>query len=198
MPVVDPLLLTSSATIDALTGGVQRLWDTPRRQLRKTLKATIGTAPDDIEAALRTLIAEGDLSAYDTRRASRWWGRAYYILGLPAAVLAAVAGATGLISAAGRVPAAIIALVAAGLTAAATFLNSDENQKNDLVMCAAWSELADDARLQHLRYVQAVKRLNDSSDKAILADDYWDRVLNLHRRKGRLLRGDTTVSEESS
>ena len=173
MPVVDPLLLTSSATIDALTGGVQRLWDTPRRQLRKTLKATIGTAPDDIEAALRTLIAEGDLSAYDTRRASRWWGRAYYILGLPAAVLAAVAGATGLISAAGRVPAAIIALVAAGLTASATFLNGDDNQKSNIVMSAAWSELADDARLRHLSYSQSVKKLEDPSDNTALADEYW-------------------------
>lgn len=145
-----------------------------------------------------TLIAEGDLNAYDTRRTSRWWGRAYYLLGLPAAVLAAVAGATGLISAAGRVPAAIIALVAAGLTAAATFLKSDENQKNNIVMSAAWSELADDARLQHLSYAQAVQKLKDSSDKTILADDYWARVLGLHRRKGRLLRGDATASEESS
>jgi hypothetical protein len=78
-------------------------------------------------------------------------------LGLPAAVLAAVAGATGLVSAAGRIPAAIIALVAAGLTAAATFLKSDENQKTNITMSAAWSQLADDARLQHLSYVKQSK-----------------------------------------
>jgi hypothetical protein len=135
---MDPLLLSSVNTIDAFTG-LRRLWESPRRQLRKTLRNAIGTAPDDIATALRSLIAEGDLNAFDTRRTSRWWGRAYYLLGLPAAVLAAVAGATGLISAAGRIPAAVIALVAVGLTAAATFLNSDENQKSNIVMSAAWS-----------------------------------------------------------
>jgi hypothetical protein len=83
-------------------------------------------------------------------------------------VLAAVAGATGLISAAGRVPAAIIALVAAGLTAAATFLNSDDNQKSNIVMSAAWSELADDARLRHLSYSQSVK-----SSKILLITLLW-------------------------
>src|SRR5487761_45424 len=120
------------------------------------------------------------------------------VLGLPAAVLAAVAGATGLISAAGRVPAAVIALVAAGLTAAATFLNSDDNQKSNIVMSAAWSELADDARLQHLSYFQAIEKLRDPSDKTVLADEYWAHILSLHKRKGRLLRGDPTTPGESS
>ncbi|HXL91964.1 MAG TPA: hypothetical protein VN969_23730 [Streptosporangiaceae bacterium] len=194
---MDPLLLSSIDTIEAFTT-VKRLWESPRRQLRKTLRDAIGTAPDDVATAFRSLIAEGDLNAFDARRSSRWWGRAYYLLGLPAAVLAAVAGATGLISAAGRVPAAIIALVAAGLTAAATFLNSGDNQKNRIVMSAAWSELADDARLQHLSYVQAIKKLDDPADSIVLADEYWARVLNLHKRKGRLLRGDPTASGETS
>lgn len=193
---MDPLLLSSVNTIDAFTS-VRRLWESPRRQLRKTLRDAIGTTPDDIATAFRSLIAEGDLNAFDARRASHWWGRAYYLLGLPAAVLAAVAGATGLISAAGRVSAAIIALVAAGLTAAATFLNSDDNQKSNIVS-AAWSELADDARLQHLSYSQSVKKLEDPSDNTALADEYWKYVLSLHKRKGRLLRGDPAVPEESS
>jgi hypothetical protein len=194
---MDPLLLSSVNTIDAFTG-LRRLWESPRRQLRKTLRNAIGTAPDDIATALRSLIAEGDLNAFDTRRTSHWWGRAYYLLGLPAAVLAAVAGATGLISAAGRIPAAVIALVAAGLTAAATFLNSDENQKSNIVMSAAWSQLADDARLQHLSYSQSVKNLKDPSNDTDLVDEYWKQVLSLHKRKGRLLRGDPTVLEEFS
>jgi hypothetical protein len=194
---MDPLLLSSASTIDAFTS-VRRLWRSPRRQLRKTLRDAIGTTPDDIATAFRSLIAEGDLNAFDTRRVSHWWGRAYYLLGLPAAVLAAVAGATGLISAAGRVPAAVIALVAAGLTAAATFLNSDENKKSNIVMSAAWSQLADDARLQHLSYFQSVEKLRDPSDNTDLVDEYWKQILSLHKRKGRLLRGDPTVPEESS
>jgi hypothetical protein len=194
---MDPLLLSSVNTIDAFTS-VRRLWESPRRQLRKRLRDAIGTTPDDIAAAFRLLISEGDLNAFDTRRSSHWWGRAYYLLGLPAAVLAAVAGATGLISAAGRVPAAVIALVAAGLTAAATFLNSDDNQKSNIVMSAAWSQLADDARLQHLSYSQSVEKLEDPSNNTDLVDEYWKQILSLHKRKGRLLRGDPTVPEESS
>lgn len=187
----DPLLLSNSITIEALTR-ITHLWDSPRKQLRKTLKEAIGTTPDDVRTAFRRLVAECDLNAFDTRRASRWWSRAYYFLGMPAAALAAVAGATGLISAAGRVPAAIIALVAAGLTAAATFLGSDENQERNIVMSAAWSELADDARLQNLSYVQTMKQFAGSDDDGKMADEYWRTMLDLHRRKGRLLRGEVT------
>jgi len=113
-----------------------------------------------------SLIAECDLNAFYLRRASRWWGRAYYVLGMPAVVLATIAGATGLASTAGRVPAAIIALIAAGLTAAATFLNSCDNQRNNIVMSAAWSELADDARLHNLSYIQAMRGVERSQRRA--------------------------------
>jgi len=120
------------------------------------------------------------------------------MLGLPAAVLATVAGATGLASTAGRVAAAIIALVAAGLTTAATFLNSDNNQRRNIVMSAAWSELADDARLHNLSYIQATERLKDPLDKPLVVNEYWNRIIGLHRRKGRLLRGEPHMSEEIS
>jgi len=110
-------------------------------------------------------------------------------------VLAAVAAATGLISTTGRVAAAIIALVASGLTAAATFLNSKDNQNRNNLMSAAWSELADDARLQHLSYIQSGKQSSDPEESAKLADTYWHQVLTLHRRKSRLLRGDLSSGE---
>jgi hypothetical protein len=192
---MDPLALSSAATMEALAR-VGRPWGSPRRRLRKTLQASIGQAPDDIEATFRSLIAECDLNAFDTRRASRWWGRAYYMLGLPAVVLATVAGATGLASTAGRVAAAIIALVAAGLTAAATFLNSDRNQRRNIMMSAAWSELGDDARLHSLSYARDTGGLKDPSVKAKVVNEYWDRILKLHRQKGRLLRSESWTSGE--
>jgi len=194
---MDPLLLSSSATIEALTK-VGSLWGSPRRRLRKAMQASIGQPLDDIETTFRSLIAECDLNAFDTRRASRWWGRSYYMLGLPAAVLATVAGATGLASTAGRVAAAVIALVAAGLTTAATFLNSDNNKRRNIVMSAAWSELADDARLHNLSYIQATERVEDPLTKAEVVNEYWGRIIVLHRRKGRLLRGEHYASEEIS
>jgi len=163
--MIDPLLLSSSATIETLSKA-GRLWKSPRRQLRKALEAAIGSVPDDVYSTFRSLIAERDLNAFYLRRASRWWGRAYYVLGMPAVVLATIAGATGLASTAGRVPAAIIALIAAGLTAAATFLNSCDNQRNNIVMSAAWSELADDARLHNLSYIQAMRGVERSQRRA--------------------------------
>lgn len=171
--MVDPLLISSSVISDLTDTLVARLFGSPRRRLRKKLRSEIGRAPDDIEATFLSLIAECDLNAFDTRRASRWWGRGYYMLGLPAVVLATVAGATGLASTAGRVPAAVIALVAAGLTTAVTFLHSDDNQRRTIGMSAAWSELADDARLHSLRYVQASAGLDDPDKKAAVVNDYW-------------------------
>ena len=85
--------------------------ETPRRTLKRRLDEALGQAPDDAMGVLISLIADCDLRAYDTRRASKIWGSAYYLLGLPAAVLATIAGAAGLASTAGRIPAAIIAPV---------------------------------------------------------------------------------------
>jgi hypothetical protein len=108
--------------------------------------------PDRLESTYRQLVAQSDLNSFDAWRASRWWGRTYYILGLPAAVLAGIAGAVGLANTAGRVPAAIIALVAAALTAAVTFLNIEINRNRNTEFCAEWCILADDTRLRLLEY----------------------------------------------
>jgi hypothetical protein len=88
--------------------------------------------------------------------------------------------------------------VAAGLTTAATFLNSDNNQRRNIVMSAAWSELADDARLHNLSYIQAAERVQDPGAKAAVVNEYWNRIIGLHRRKGRPLRGEPYTSEEAS
>jgi hypothetical protein len=66
--------------------------------------------------------------AYRHRKRARIWGRTYIIIGLPAAVLAAVAGVTALASTAGRIPAGIVAIVSAGLGSAAAFLDSQGRQ----------------------------------------------------------------------
>jgi len=65
------------------------------------------------------------------------WSRLYFILGLRAAVLAAVAGATMLASTTGRVVAGVIALVASGLGAAAAFLDSETRRAQHANLAAA-------------------------------------------------------------
>jgi hypothetical protein len=108
----------------------------------------------------------------------------YYLLGVPAAVLATIAGATGLASTAGRVPAAIIALVSAGLATATSFLNSNQNKVHNTRLSADWQKLADDARTAVLTHIQ---QQNSTSS-------CWSEIIRdislFNTRKGALLRGD--------
>jgi len=162
----------------------------PRKRLKRRLDEAFGEAPDDAMGVLISLIADCDLRAYDSRRASKRWGSAYYFLGLPAAVLATIAGAAGLASTAGRVPAAIIALIAAGLATAATFLNSNENKQQNSKLSAAWQELADDVRLMVVRHGQDL-RIKERYGQSFLTDSYLIRsVIYFNKRKSALLRGD--------
>jgi hypothetical protein len=55
---------------------------------------------------------------------AKFWRGINLVLGVPAAVLAAISGGTGLAGVAGRIPAAILALIAAGFSGALTTLNA--------------------------------------------------------------------------
>jgi hypothetical protein len=192
----DPLCQLPSARIDS-TSAARKLWERPRSQLRKALYAAADKkeTPDRLESAYKQLIAQSDLNSFDAWRASRWWGRTYYILGLPAAVMSGVAGAVGLAGAAGRVPAAIIALAAAGLTAAVTFLNSEINQRRNSVVGAAWCLLGDDTRLHLLQYYME-RQAKESQNSAPDTKDWktaWEIVSELHQRKAGLLRGEISL-----
>lgn len=169
-----------------------RWLSSPRRSLKRNRDRAIGQAPNDAMGVLLSLIADSDLRAYGTQRASKRWGRAYYMLGLPAAVLATIAGAAGLASTAGRIPVAIVALAAAGLATAATFLNSNENKQHNSKLSAAWQELADDVRLVVIQYGQAAGRQNN-----LINDDFLIRqVIRFNKRKSALLRGDLNPPPE--
>ena len=175
---------------------------TERRRLKRRLNTAlslsddIGNDPKDAFdralAVLNVLIADCDLRAYDTRRVGKRWGGMYYLLGVPAAVLATIAGATGLASTAGRVPAAIIALVSAGLTTATSFLNSSQNKVHNTRLSADWQNLADDARTSVLTHIQQ----QDSSGS------HWSNIIHnistFNARKGALLRGDLSSSHSGS
>ncbi len=82
-------------------------------------------------------------AAWFSVKASRW-GRVYLTLGLPAAVLAAVAGATALASTTSRIVAGFIALGSACFSAAAAFLDSRNNQQRFEALAASWSALGSD------------------------------------------------------
>jgi hypothetical protein len=78
---------------------------------------------------------------------AKYWRAVNLILGVPAAVLAAVAGATALASTTGRVPAGVIALVAAGLSAITTTLNAAQRTEQGQAAGNLYLALQSDARI---------------------------------------------------
>ncbi len=92
---------------------------------------------------------------------AKYWRTVNLILGVPAGVLAAVAGATALASTTGRVAAGIVALVAAGLSAITTTLNAAQRTEQAQAAGNLYLALQTDARiaretdLQHLSYDEA-------------------------------------------
>ena len=97
-----------------------------------------------------------DLEAEADRESQRWSSRAnrynglYVLLGLPAAVLAAVAGVTALASTAGRLTAGIVALMSAALSASATFLDSAKKRDQAQKLNTEWEGLYNEMRVCRL------------------------------------------------
>jgi hypothetical protein len=87
-------------------------------------------------------------AAQVSRSRAHFWSRVYFMVGLPAAILAAFAGATALASSSLALLAGGTALVSAGLTAAATFLDSATRQTSYNNLAAGWQVLANDARMR--------------------------------------------------
>ncbi|MFE5140696.1 hypothetical protein ACFRDV_23975 [Streptomyces fagopyri] len=86
-------------------------------------------AEDVVGSRVAELRAECVEQAHKDRVRREFWRVTHALLGLPAAVLAGVSGATGLSSADARIPAAVLALVSGGLTAAIAFLKPDVHQR---------------------------------------------------------------------
>lgn len=102
-------------------------------------------------AELDVLIAECEtLENKHASRARRWeWIRV--ILGLPAVVLATIAGATGLSSSGARVPAALCALISGCLVSVSTFLRPEARQVSATERKRAYRLLRTEARLAAIR-----------------------------------------------
>jgi hypothetical protein len=85
-------------------------------------------ADAEARASIRDSLADVEegtkWSAQGQFEQAKLWRAAHLILGVPAAALAAIAGATALASTTGRVAAGIIALVSAGLSAVASSLDA--------------------------------------------------------------------------
>ncbi|MFJ9470818.1 hypothetical protein [Streptomyces caniferus] len=81
-------------------------------------------------------------------RRAEFWVKVDIALGFPAALLAGVSGAAGLASADARVPAALVALAAAGFAAGAGFLRSDSRRLGNKRARQAWAAVEAGARMK--------------------------------------------------
>ncbi|MEE1738724.1 hypothetical protein PUR49_19720 [Streptomyces sp. BE147] len=100
-----------------------------------------------LRAEVEKLITEAQVGARRAQRRAKLWHATYLSLGFPSAVLAGISGAAGLASAGARVPAAVLALLAAGFSAGSTFLRADARHMTNLRRRYAWQILETRARL---------------------------------------------------
>jgi len=167
----------------------------PIRALRAQLEEQVGRSAETVETTMQMLVAECDLRAYEARNASAWWGRAYYLLGAPAALLATVAGATALSDGVPPFVISVLALASAGLTTLVTFLNTNSNRDRNLEISAAWSELADSVRVSLLNYT--AERCVAGAAEAGVHHKYSRGIVDMHARKAMLLRGEIPSAQSA-
>jgi hypothetical protein len=112
-------------------------------------------------------------SQFEMSKFWRWW---HWLLGIPAAVLAAVAGFTGLASVTGRVPAAILALIAAAFGGILTTVEPNKRLKQCQAAATAYNEVRVTARqtrrveLPGLSAEEARSQLHDLTEQKLQVD----------------------------
>jgi hypothetical protein len=153
----DPYVLSRASRLGQRRAGLlamvvpSRLPDNPPPIVIDRSAAPAEQRRQAVEGRLYQIKVASDEWAYVHQRLAARWGRLYFTLGLPAAVLAAIAGATSLLSTTGRVAAGLIALASSAITGAAAFLDSQSRRAKHLGLAAEWYALGRDAEL-HLIY----------------------------------------------
>ncbi|MEU1622878.1 SLATT domain-containing protein [Streptomyces sp. NPDC005722] len=100
------------------------------------------------EAEFRRLEESAMYSAQTQFEEAKRWRALHWLLGIPATLLAAVAGTTALVESTGGTPAGILALVSAGLGAVLTTVNAPQRAGQAAASANAFLEIQTAAR-QH-------------------------------------------------
>ena len=104
----------------------------------------------EIAEELLRLEEDSTYASQSQYEASKFWRLCHWVLGVPAAGLAATAGFTGLASVTGRVPAAILALIAAVLGGLLTTVEPNKRVRQGQTAAAAYNEVRVGARQARL------------------------------------------------
>ena len=105
---------------------------------------------EEIAEELRRLEEDATYASQSQFEASKFWRLCHWVLGVPAAALAAIAGFTGLASVTGRVPAAILALIAAVLGGLLTTVEPNKRVRQGQTAGVAYNEVRVGARQARL------------------------------------------------
>lgn len=128
-----------------------------------------------VRTEVQRVLDEAEQRERSAHHRVRFWTVMDVALGFPAAVLAGVSGAAGLTSPDARVPAALLALVSAGLSAGAGFLRSDVRRARNRRSRLAWAQvgararllLAQETELDREALHEALRDLFDSRTRAV-------------------------------
>lgn len=106
--------------------------------------------PLEVAEELRRLEEDAVYASQSQFEMSKFWRLWHWLLGVPAAALAAIAGFTGLASVAGRVPAAVLALIAAVLGGLLTTVEPNKRVRQGQAAGVAYNEVRVGARQARL------------------------------------------------
>jgi hypothetical protein len=140
---------------------------------------------EGVEQALTEIVTRGNKNGRKLHRVARRWERLHYTLGGLAVVLATTSAITGLASATGRIPAAVIAAAAAAATGLTTFFASEKRSRTRDIEAAAWFELKDAAKDKLLFRLRDDDWLRSGAESDILALQRWQaRLIRREIRDG--------------
>lgn len=123
---------------------------------------------DTVGQEVEGLRAECEWQSEKSRFHRRLWWFVHTFLGLPSAVLAGISGATGLSSESARVPAAVLALISAGLGAAIAFLKPEARERKARAYRNAFLVLETEARFALTQAISSGEHVTLSAYRSLL------------------------------
>jgi hypothetical protein len=137
-----------------------------------------------VSAELARLQEDTEYASQSQFESAKHWRLVHWLLGIPAAGLAATAGFTGLATVTGRVPAAVLALVAALFGAVLTVVEPNKRAQQARAAGVGYNEIRVVSRqlrtieLFRIDLDQAVHQLHDLTDQK----NHVDRIADLPNR----------------
>lgn len=160
------------------------------RAARRAAMSTDERRCNALVRSLTVLLYQSARYAEKHRLVSLTWSRLHYVLGLPAAVLAAWAGALVIGGDRSSTP-GYLALAAGAVGACVAFLKCENSRDRNSALCAGWTRLGDGVVETLIEFIDLIRKEQSqpgSGDQAEM-DRLLQRIRQLHDEKMNLLWG---------